>query len=143
MSGSADLVDGAVAGELRRHGATKGGNGLQEILFVGLRPGEPEAMVAEAYSSDFRQQHHPGLCRHGHRPLRPASGVGPFSGIFTLLAIIPAIMVYIKRFHDRDKSGWWVLIALIPIIGALCILIELGFLPGTPGPNRFGPPPSD
>jgi uncharacterized membrane protein YhaH (DUF805 family) len=71
----------------------------------------------------------------------PQNGIGVFSGIFALLAIIPSIIVYIKRFHDRDKSGWWVLIALIPIIGAIWILIELGFLAGTPGPNRFGPPP--
>lgn len=71
------------------------------------------------------------------------NGVGLLSGIFALLAIIPAIMVYIKRFHDRDKSGWWVLIVLVPIIGAIWILIELGFLAGTPGPNRFGPPPSE
>ena len=48
--------------------------------------------------------------------------------------------VHIKRFHDRDKSGWWVLIGLIPIIGAIWLLIELGFLKGTPGPNRFGSP---
>ena len=71
------------------------------------------------------------------------SGLGLFSGIFALVALIPSIIVYIKRFHDRDKSGWWVLIALIPIIGALWILIELGFLKGTPGPNRFGPPVTD
>jgi len=73
----------------------------------------------------------------------PETGIGLFSSIFALLVLIPAVMVYIKRFHDRDKSGWWVLIALIPIIGAIWILIELGFLAGTPGPNRFGPPPSD
>jgi uncharacterized membrane protein YhaH (DUF805 family) len=71
------------------------------------------------------------------------AGIGLFSGIFALLALIPAIFVYIKRFHDRDKSGWWVLIGLIPIIGALWLLIELGFLKGTPGPNRFGPPVTD
>jgi uncharacterized membrane protein YhaH (DUF805 family) len=73
----------------------------------------------------------------------PQNGVGLFSSIFALIVIIPAILVYIKRFHDRDKSGWWVLIVLIPIIGAIWILIELGFLAGTPGPNRFGPPPLD
>lgn len=64
------------------------------------------------------------------------------SGIFSLLAIIPAVLVYIKRWHDRDKSGWWMLIMLLPIIDAIWALIELGFLPGTPGPNRFGPPAS-
>jgi uncharacterized membrane protein YhaH (DUF805 family) len=73
----------------------------------------------------------------------PETGVGLFSGIFGLLVLIPAIIVYIKRFHDRDKSGWWVLIGLIPIIGGIWLLIELGFLKGTPGPNRFGPPVTD
>ena len=73
----------------------------------------------------------------------PQNGVGLFSSIFGLAVLIPAILVYIKRFHDRDKSGWWILIGLIPIIGAIWLLVELGFLAGTPGPNRFGPPPSD
>jgi len=73
----------------------------------------------------------------------PETGLGLFSGIFSLIVLIPSIIVYIKRFHDRDKSGWWVLIGLIPIIGAIWLLIELGFLKGTPGPNRFGPPVSD
>ena len=73
----------------------------------------------------------------------PESGIGLFSGIFALLSLIPAIIVHIKRFHDRDKSGWCVLIVLIPIIGAIWLLIELGFLKGTLGPNRFGPPVTD
>lgn len=71
------------------------------------------------------------------------SGLGLLSGIWTLIVIIPSILVHIKRFHDRDKSGWWVLIGLIPIIGAIWLLIELGFLKGTEGPNRFGPPVTD
>ena len=71
------------------------------------------------------------------------NGVGLLSGIFSLLVIIPAILVYIKRWHDRDKSGWWMLILLITIVGAIWFMVELVFLPGTPGPNRFGPPPSD
>lgn len=70
-------------------------------------------------------------------------GVGLLSGIFSLVVIIPAILVYIKRWHDRNKSGWWMLILLIPLVGAIWFLIEVGFLPGTPGPNRFGPPPTD
>ena len=73
----------------------------------------------------------------------PESGLGLLTGVWTLIILIPSILVYIKRFHDRDKSGWWVLIGLVPIIGALWLLIELGFLKGTPGPNRFGPPVSD
>jgi uncharacterized membrane protein YhaH (DUF805 family) len=71
------------------------------------------------------------------------TGGGLLSGLFALAVVIPAIIVYIKRFHDRDKSGWWVLIGLVPLIGQLWLLIECGFLAGTPGPNRFGPPVTD
>jgi uncharacterized membrane protein YhaH (DUF805 family) len=77
------------------------------------------------------------------RNYNPELSIGLFSGIFALLTLIPIIIVYIKRFHDRDKSGWWVLIGLVPVIGAIWLLIELGFLKGTPGPNRFGPPVTD
>lgn len=69
----------------------------------------------------------------------PTSGIGLLSGVWALIVLIPSILIYIKRFHDRNKSGWWVLIGFVPIIGALWLLIELGFLKGTPGPNRFGP----
>jgi uncharacterized membrane protein YhaH (DUF805 family) len=55
-----------------------------------------------------------------------------------LLVVWPAVAVSVKRWHDRNKSGWWVLINLIPIVGALWTLVENGFLRGTPGPNRFG-----
>lgn len=48
----------------------------------------------------------------------------------------------IKRFHDRDKSGWWIFIRFIPVVGSLWALVELGFLPGTPWNNRFGRRPS-
>ena len=49
--------------------------------------------------------------------------------------------ISIKRWHDRDKSGWWVLIGFIPIIGAIWALVETGFLEGTQGPNQYGPDP--
>lgn len=71
------------------------------------------------------------------------SGLGLLSGLWSLIILIPSILIYIKRFHDRDKTGWWVLIGLIPIIGAPWLLIELGFLKGTDGPNRYGPPVTD
>jgi uncharacterized membrane protein YhaH (DUF805 family) len=73
----------------------------------------------------------------------PELGVGLFSAIFVLVALIRPSSSYIKRFHDRDKSGWWVLIGLIPVIGSIWLLIELGFLKGTPGPNRFSPEVTD
>jgi len=46
-----------------------------------------------------------------------------------------------KRCHDRNRSGWFQAIVLIPIIGALWLLVELGFLKGTDGENRFGRDP--
>jgi uncharacterized membrane protein YhaH (DUF805 family) len=52
-----------------------------------------------------------------------------------------ALALDVKRCHDRDKSGWFVLIGLIPLIGAIWLLVELGFLDGTQGPNRFGSSP--
>ena len=63
-------------------------------------------------------------------------------GILTLLILWPSICLYAKRWHDRDKSGWWSLIMFIPIIGSIWMLVELGFLRGTEGPNRFGADPT-
>ncbi|MES2958130.1 MAG: DUF805 domain-containing protein [Pseudomonadota bacterium] len=54
----------------------------------------------------------------------------------------PALAVSVKRWHDRGKSGWWVLVAAIPFVGWLWLLIENGFLRGDAGPNRFGEPPA-
>ena len=51
-----------------------------------------------------------------------------------------SIAVTVKRLHDRDKSGWWSLIGLVPIVG-IWLLIECGFLEGTDGPNQYGPKP--
>lgn len=61
--------------------------------------------------------------------------------LVNLLLLWPGIAVSVKRWHDRDRSGWWVLIVLIPVVGWLWALIDNGFLRGTPGPNRFGQPP--
>lgn len=61
--------------------------------------------------------------------------------IFSLAVLYPSICIAIKRCHDRDKSGWWILIIVIPLIGAIWWLIEFGFMRGTAGPNRFGPDP--
>ena len=67
------------------------------------------------------------------------------TGYIPLIIFIPlfwiGLAVNVKRWHDRDKSGWWILINLVPVIGGLWSLIETGFLPGTRGSNRFGPDP--
>jgi len=55
----------------------------------------------------------------------------------------PSLAVQGKRWHDQDKSALWLLVNLIPIAGPLWSLIQNGFVPGTPGPNRYGPVPGE
>lgn len=69
------------------------------------------------------------------------AGIGPFTIVALLLVVLGGLAGQVKRWHDRDKSGWWVLIAFVPVIGPIWAVVELGFLPGTEGPNRFGPDP--
>jgi uncharacterized membrane protein YhaH (DUF805 family) len=63
------------------------------------------------------------------------------AAILTLLVIWPGLAISVKRWHDRDKSGWWILIGFVPLIGGLWALIETGFLEGTKGDNQYGPDP--
>ena len=69
---------------------------------------------------------------------------GP-SRLWALLVVPPSLWIglvlSVKRWHDRNKSGRWVLINLVPVVGWLWHLIECGFLRGTIGPNRFGQDP--
>lgn len=67
---------------------------------------------------------------------------GPLTTILLLGVIVPSIAVQVRRFHDQDKSGWFVLLALIPFVGALAVLVFM-CLEGTKGPNRFGPDPKN
>jgi Predicted membrane protein len=53
---------------------------------------------------------------------------------------IPSLAVQARRFHDQDKSGWLVLLNLIPYLGSLVVFVFM-LLDGTPGPNRFGDDP--
>ncbi|MEM8919196.1 MAG: DUF805 domain-containing protein [Pseudomonadota bacterium] len=61
-------------------------------------------------------------------------------GLFYLAIIIPSIAVQVRRFHDQDKSGWFVLMNFIPYVGGLIVLVFM-CLEGTKGENRFGPDP--
>ena len=78
-------------------------------------------------------------------PEQIAAAMGPIDGIvlfvFAVLAFWISLAIAVKRFHDRNKTGWWVLIVLVPVIGHLWYLIECGFLRGTIGPNTYGPDP--
>jgi uncharacterized membrane protein YhaH (DUF805 family) len=64
------------------------------------------------------------------------AGVGLYS-LLALASIIVSLSLLIRRLHDIDRSGWWVLIALIPFVGSIVLLV-FACLAGTPGPNRFG-----
>lgn len=57
------------------------------------------------------------------------------------LLLWPFVAVAAKRWHDRDRSGWWVLVALIPLVGWIWTLVACGLLRGTAGANRHGPDP--
>ena len=73
------------------------------------------------------------------------SGVSPrVTDVVVNLALLwPVLAVGVKRWHDRGKSGWWVLVALIPLVGWLWVLVENGLLRGDAEPNRFGNAPAD
>jgi uncharacterized membrane protein YhaH (DUF805 family) len=61
--------------------------------------------------------------------------------IYSLAVLIPALAVTVRRLHDTNHSGWWVLLSLIPLIGPLVLLIFL-ILPGDSGANQFGSNPA-
>jgi uncharacterized membrane protein YhaH (DUF805 family) len=69
-----------------------------------------------------------------------STNVGLLGGIYGLAIIIPSIAVSVRRLHDIDRTGWWVLISLVPVIGTIVLLV-FAVLDGTPGENRFGPNP--
>ncbi len=61
--------------------------------------------------------------------------------VFALGMLIPATAAGARRLHDTDKSGWWLLLGLVPFIGLL--LIYFLAIAGTPNDNRFGPNPAN
>lgn len=74
-----------------------------------------------------------------------AAGIlGGLSGllliVFALAVFIPSLAVQVRRFHDQDKSGWFVLLGLIPFVGGLIVLVFM-VMEGTRGPNQYGPDP--
>lgn len=75
----------------------------------------------------------------------PEGAGGLFSIPILILALalfIPSLAVQVRRFHDQDKSGWFVLLGLIPFVGGLIVLVFM-CLEGTRGPNRYGADPKD
>ena len=59
------------------------------------------------------------------------------SFVYFLAVLVPSLAVAVRRLHDTDKSGWFILLALIPIVGFIILVVFLA-TPGTPGPNKYG-----
>ena len=67
-------------------------------------------------------------------------GFGILSVIAWVLLVVMGVALGVKRLHDRDRSGWFYLLLMVPFVN-IWIAIEILFLRGTVGPNRFGPDP--
>ena len=68
-------------------------------------------------------------------------GVSIFETLVGLATIVPSLSVGARRLHDTDRSGWWQLLQLIPLIGAIVLIVWFA-TPGAAGPNRFGEQPA-
>ena len=68
------------------------------------------------------------------------AGMGLLGGIYTLAILIPGIAVSVRRLHDTDRTGWWLLIGLIPLIGAIVLFVFM-VLDSEPGDNQYGSNP--
>lgn len=68
-----------------------------------------------------------------------SSGMGFLSGLYALGTFIPGIAVTMRRLHDTNRSGWWMLISLIPVIGIIVLLVFLAS-EGQKTENRYGAP---
>ena len=69
-----------------------------------------------------------------------AASIGILTGIYTLAVLIPGIAVTVRRLHDTGRSGWWILIILVPLIGAIVLLIFM-LIDSQAGTNAYGPSP--
>lgn len=72
----------------------------------------------------------------------PEMGWGVLSGLYTLLVCLPSLSVSVRRLHDSSKSGWWLLIGIIPILGSLILLVFM-LQDSSPGRNQYGPNPKE
>jgi uncharacterized membrane protein YhaH (DUF805 family) len=65
----------------------------------------------------------------------------PFvANLYSLAVLVPSIAVGVRRMHDIGKSGWWLLISLIPLIGAIWLIVLLA-TEGNQGSNQYGADP--
>ena len=69
-------------------------------------------------------------------------GIGLLSGLFALGMLIPSLAVTFRRLHDTNRSGWWILISLIPLIGGIVLLVFM-VMDSQPGMNDYGDNPKE
>ncbi len=69
-------------------------------------------------------------------------GPGILYLIYALAVFIPGLAVTVRRLHDIGKSGWWILIGIVPLIGAIVLLI-FAVMDSQPGDNEYGPNPKE
>jgi uncharacterized membrane protein YhaH (DUF805 family) len=67
-------------------------------------------------------------------------GTGVLGMLYSLAVLLPSIGVSVRRLHDTGRSGWWLLIGLIPLVGAIVLIVFLA-TPGAVGANSYGPDP--
>ncbi|MHB8729447.1 MAG: DUF805 domain-containing protein [Sulfuricaulis sp.] len=70
------------------------------------------------------------------------AGMGLLSGIYALAVMIPSAAVLMRRLHDTNRSGWWLLIGLIPLIGVIVLFVFLA-QDSKPGVNQYGASPKE
>ncbi|MCW5897793.1 MAG: DUF805 domain-containing protein [Flavobacteriales bacterium] len=72
----------------------------------------------------------------------PTTGYGPIYALYALALLLPSLAVAARRLHDVGKSGWFLLIGFIPIIGAIWLIV-LFVTDSKPGLNKYGPNPKE
>ena len=68
------------------------------------------------------------------------SGYSPLQSLYVLAVLVPGVAVAVRRLHDTGHSGWWLLMSLVPLVGAVVLLIFM-VRDSAPGQNQYGPNP--
>lgn len=74
--------------------------------------------------------------------LSPEAGMGLLGAIYMLGVFIPSLAVTVRRLHDAEHSGWWLLIAMVPLIGVIVLLVFM-VQESKPGQNQYGLNPKE
>ena len=78
----------------------------------------------------------------GFLGIAPELETSVLAGLFTLAVLLPALGVTIRRLHDTGRSGWWILIGIVPLIGAIVLFIFM-VMDSESGENQYGQNPKE